>query len=147
MGNTTARLMLPLIEPGQAQKELAHNEALVLLDMAVHALVEAIGLDTPPAAPAEGQAWITGAMPGGAWTGHALALAGWTEGGWRFVAAREGLAVWDRASATAARFVGGSWRRAGVIAAPAGGTTVDAEARATLAALLVELQAQGLVAG
>lgn len=32
---TTVRLSLPLLQVGQAQKELSHNEALTLLDFAV----------------------------------------------------------------------------------------------------------------
>lgn len=34
---TTARLGLPLLAPGQAQKELFHNEALALVDAATQA--------------------------------------------------------------------------------------------------------------
>ena len=35
MSDTTARLRLPTLRAGQAQKELTHNEALTLLDLAV----------------------------------------------------------------------------------------------------------------
>lgn len=34
MTDTSARFALPLILPGQAQKEIFHNEALALLDAA-----------------------------------------------------------------------------------------------------------------
>ncbi len=33
---TTARLGLPLLATGQAQKETTHNEALALIDLAPH---------------------------------------------------------------------------------------------------------------
>jgi len=145
MASTTARLTLPMIEPGQAQKELTHNEALVLLDAAVQPAVEAIGIDVPPAAPLAGQAWIAGAAPTGAWAGQPRVLAAWTAGGWRFVAAREGMAVWDIATRTTARYAGDGWRRASTLAAPAGGTVVDVEGRAAIAALTDALRAQGLV--
>ena len=36
---TTARLTLPFLQSGQAQKELTHNEALTLLDIAVQPVV------------------------------------------------------------------------------------------------------------
>lgn len=165
MADVSARLGLPLLVPGQAQKELFHNEALAAIDLALQASVVAVGLDQPPAAPAPGQCWIVGTAPAGDWSGQASALAGWTAGGWRFVAAVEGMAVWDRATGSVARRVGGLWlsgivtgmrfvvggvqvvgSRAAAIGAPAGGTTVDAEARATVTAILTALRGHGLIA-
>ena len=81
MTDTTARLALPFLAAGQAQKEMTHNEALARLDLVVDATVEAVGLMTPPASPLPGQAWVTGAAPTGDWMGQANALAGWTESG------------------------------------------------------------------
>ncbi|MGL1728872.1 DUF2793 domain-containing protein, partial [Vibrio parahaemolyticus] len=49
------------------------------------------GLNTPPATPEDGQCWIVGTMPIGAWSQQANALAGWTAGGWRFVEALIGM--------------------------------------------------------
>ncbi|MGJ3629200.1 DUF2793 domain-containing protein [Sphingomonas sp. MMS24-JH45] len=91
-GNGSARLALPFIESGQAQKE-THNEALALLDIAVQPDVEGVDVDTPPASPVAGQCWIVGTTPVGPWVGQAGRIAGWTEGGWRFVSAREGASV------------------------------------------------------
>ena len=161
----TARLGIELIEPGQAQKELAHNEALALIDLGLQASVVAAGIDAPPADPAEGQCWIVGAQPTGTWAGHANAIVGWTADGWRFVAPREGLDSWDEARQISLRFTRGSWEagvaraaglhvagervvgpRAAAIAAPTGGQTVDGEARATLAAVLAALRGHGLIA-
>jgi hypothetical protein len=162
---TTARLALPLIEPGQAQKEMTHNEALATIDAALHAGVVDIGGDAPPAAPAAGQCWIVGAAPTGVWAGHPLALASWTAGGWRFVRPVEGMAVWSVADGVVARFVGGRWEkgvvRAGVlrvageqvvgarqaaIPAPTGGSVADLEARATIGNILTALRSHGLIA-
>lgn len=162
---TTARHALPLIAPGQAQKELTHNEALTALDMLAHPAVVAVGTATPPGAPAPGQCWVVGASPTGAWAGQADALACWTEGGWRFLPPREGLAVWTGAATGFAQYTGGAWRdgvvagntlRVGgiqvvaaqqaAIATPAGGTTVDAQARTAIAAILAGLRAHGLIA-
>lgn len=56
MTDTTARLGLPLIVPGQAGKEIAHNEALTLLAALVQPVVVAVGLDTPPTDPVPGEA-------------------------------------------------------------------------------------------
>lgn len=161
---TTARLALPLLQPGQAQKELYHNEALALLDIAAQAVVEAVGVDTPPASPTLGACWVVGGAPNGGWTGQAQAIAGWTSGGWRFVAAREGMLVWNRSEGQPSRFDGVGWRsgelrgrvlmiggdqvvgaRRPAIAEPAGGTHIDSEVRATVTAILAALRTHGLI--
>ena len=143
---TTTRLGLPLLAAGQAQKEIWHNEALALIDLAVQAEVMAVGLDEPPAAPVPGACWIVGANPTGAWRGQAWALAGWTEGGWRFVIPREGMAAWHRGTQALVRYAEGQWRAAAVVPPATGGTTVDAEARATLAGLIIALRGVGVIA-
>lgn len=161
---TTARLALPLLQPGQAQKELYHNEALALLDLATQALVEAVGVDTPPAAPALGACWVVGGAPVGDWAGQALAIAGWTSGGWRFVAARDGMCVWNRTEGQPSRFDGAVWRsgelrgsqlviageqvigaRQPGIADPAGGANIDSEARSAIVGILATLRGHGLI--
>src|SRR5690606_31830453 len=82
------KLGLPYLEMSQAQKEIIHNEALARLD----ALVQAHCLgqrDAPPGPeedpPEEGDLYIVGESPSGAWSGHAGELAAWY-GGWIFLA-------------------------------------------------------------
>jgi hypothetical protein len=146
MAIDSARLALPFIEAGQAQKEWTHNEALALLDIAVQATVEGIA-DAPPADPASGACWIVGSAPSGAWIGRAGSIAGWTAGGWRFVAPREGMAAWHLAEGTIVRRRSSAWRldRVASIAAPAGGPTVDVECRAAVAAILAALRTLGVL--
>lgn len=165
MEATSTRLLMPMMEAGQAQKERTHNEALAMLDLAVQAVVRGIGTQTPPADPATGDAWIVGDAPQGAWTGHAGMLAGWTDGGWRFVATRPGWHVWDAgqqmvATRTAAGWENGVVRAARVvidgtpvvgaqrpaIADPAAGDTVDAPARTAIMAILEALRTHGMIA-
>ncbi|WP_375429576.1 DUF2793 domain-containing protein [uncultured Sphingomonas sp.] len=162
--DATARLGLPLLATGQAGKEGTHNEALALVDLVVGAGVEAIGVDAPPADAAIGQAWIVGSAPTGVWEGRAGALAGWTGGGWRFVTPFEGLSVWIIAEKLHARFTDGGWvagdvrasrvlvggvpvlgPRGAAITTPAGGATVDLEARAAVGTVLEALRAHGLI--
>ncbi|MEG8028176.1 DUF2793 domain-containing protein [Sphingomonas aerolata] len=66
---TSARTGLPLLQPGQAQKEMGHNEALALIDLLLQPTVVTVGLNVPPAAPAPGACWIVGAAPTGDWGG------------------------------------------------------------------------------
>lgn len=160
----TPRLGLPLLHIGQAGKELTHNEALARLDIVVAGVVEDIGVDVPPGDPKPGQCWIVGAQPGGEWVGHAGAIAGWTDGGWRFIAASSGLSLWCRARARHVTF-NSAWEdgviratrvivdgvpvigaRQPAISSPAGGATIDAEARETVAAMLAAMRAHGLIA-
>lgn len=163
MSDTTPRLALPFLSAGQAQKELAHNEALALIDMAVQPVVLGIAVNDPPPAPSVGQCWISGATPTGDWAGHPAALAAWTSGGWRFIAPFEGLAV-RTIDGLPAAFQDGAWsvglvRAASVqisgkqvvgprqpaIAAPSGGTVVDGEARSAIGAILAALATHGLL--
>ena len=165
MNDTTGRLTMPMIAPGQAQKEMTHNAALTVLDAAVQASAFTIGDTLPPGDPAVGGCWIVGATPGGAWSGHAGHLAQWTAGGWRFLVPTEGFQVWLQNPGVVARFVGGVWTVGRLVAEelwlngtkmlsiPAasvtqasGGTVVDAEARATISAVLGVLKHHNLVA-
>ena len=142
---STPRFAFPLLAVAQAQKEVTHNEALTLLDALVHAVVEAGPLAGPPPSPAEGQCWIAGAAPTGAWAGKAHAVVLWTSGGWRFVAPREGMQVMRLTDHVRLRYAGGTWVAPGAIDAPAGGSTIDSEARSTISTLILHLAAQGLL--
>ena len=161
----SVRLGIPLIESGQVEKSVTHNEALALLDVAVGAAIDGLLANAPPASPGVGDCYVVGSAPTGAWAGHALALAGFTEGGWRFVAAVDGLSAVDKLSGETAIFRDGAWEKGHVratklsvggeqvvgarqaaVADPTGGATVDAEARAALAGILVALRGHGLIA-
>lgn len=163
MSEATPRYQLPFIIPGQAQKELFHNEALTRIDAALHACIEEAGAAAPPAAPEEGQAWIVGPAAAGAWAGQEHSLATWTAGGWRFVAPREGMSVWNRAQGHMVRWDGAAWSggelagsallvdgvqvvsaRQPAVPSPSGGTVIDVEARQTLAAIIATLISHGL---
>ncbi|MDB5689321.1 MAG: hypothetical protein JWL91_1197 [Sphingomonas bacterium] len=164
MTEMTSRFALPLLQPGQAQKELHHNEALTLLDLAVHATVKSAGINAPPANALIGDCWVVGTDPEGAWSGHAREIAGWTGGGWRFVSPPDGMVAWCVADALWVQYNGGTWVRGQIaanslwingmqvvgarrpaIAQSGGGATVDAEARSTISAIIAALQAHGLI--
>ena len=162
MSDQTPRLALPYLHVAQAQKEVTHNEALQRLDICVQCVVEDL-LGSPPASSADGACWLVSSSPAGDWTGHAGAIAQWTQGGWRFVDPFDGFQVWQRATGLMLRHIGGSWSadmdstslriggqqvvgpRSASISAPSGGAVVDAECRARLTELISALQTHGLI--
>ena len=141
---STARLALPMLFAGQAQKEFTVNEALLRADIALQCVVEGEAA-APPASPAAGQAWLVADAPSGDFAGHALAIAGWTADGWRFVTPREGFVVFDRTAQCFRKF-SGTWERPVAPAGPSGGATIDAEARAAIVSLIEILVAAGVLA-
>ena len=98
----------------------------------------------PPAAPVDGQMWLVAAGASGAWLGQAGKLAARQAGNWLFVTPRDGMKLLNRASGQEIRY-SGSWKSAARPALPSGGTTIDAEARTALAAILTALTTAGIV--
>lgn len=139
--SASPRYGLPLLFAGQAQKEFFVNEAHALADTLLHPAVEGTS-DTPPATPAAGECWLVGDTPTGAWADHAGHLAAWQAGTWIFAVPRDGMRLLDRSSGQDIRFLAG-WQRPASPVAPIGGATVDAEARAAIADLVVALVAGG----
>jgi hypothetical protein len=159
----TDRLKMPLLTAAQAQKEMTHNEALALADIAIQAVIVAVAPAVVPATPAIGQCWIVGASPTGAWAGHSGSIACWTSGGWRFVAPFEGMQAWSLSDALIVRRTASAWvmgaitatslsindqqvvgARRAKISAPSGGTIIDTQARAAITTLIAGLESHGL---
>jgi Protein of unknown function (DUF2793) len=164
MTDTSARFALPLILPGQAQKEAFHNEALSAIDSALHACVEVAPLVDPPDEPEPGQSWLVGDDATGAWTGRDGALASWTAGGWRFVSPVPGMLVWNINIGCWLYWSGSFWSDGSLpatglviagdqvvgprlpdVPSPSGGTIIDAEARTAIDALIATLKSHGLI--
>lgn len=143
--SSSPRYGLPLLFAAQAQKEFFVNQAHALADALLHPAIEGEAND-PPAAPAEGETWLVGEAPTEAWADRAGSLASFQAGAWVFIQPRDGLRVLNCASGQDLRFHGG-WLRADTPAAPAGGTTVDAEARAAIGELIAALVAGGILQG
>ena len=101
----------------------------------------------------------------GAWAGQDGAIAAFSDGGWRFVAPVEGMQLLDRASGQMVVRRNGSWEsgivraqevringltvvreRQAAVPDPAGGSVIDAQCRAAVAAILATLRTHGLIA-
>jgi hypothetical protein len=159
----TPRLALPLIAPGQSQKDVTHNEALLALDQMITLVVASRSLAAPPANPALGEIQIVAAAAAVAWGHPAGTLVQWLGAGWQASPPRDGQialladeglmlvhrAGWQALWPVAGLAIGGRSVLTAVpaaISAPAGGSTVDSQARASLSALLQALQQQGILA-
>lgn len=164
MSDATARFHFPYILPGQAQKEVYHNEALAEIDLVLHAAVEGAPLAAPPEAPVAGQCWLVAEGAAGAFAGMENRLALWTEAGWRFRAPVVGMSAWDKAAGVLLFWTGSAWTggelpasgimvggqqvvgpRQPAVPSPSGGTIIDAEARTAVAALIATLMSHGLI--
>ncbi len=129
-------------------------------------LIEGPPSNNPPAGPIVGQSFLVGDSPVGDWAGHAGEIAGFTDGGWRFVAPPDGTQLLNRATGEAMVRRNAAWE-IGVahvqeiqvdgrkvlgaqqpsILAPAGGSVADLEARAAISEIIVSLRAHGLIGG
>ncbi len=160
----TARFALPFLAPGQAQKEWFHNEALQRIDLLLCAAVMVPPMSNPPANPAVGDCYIVGDGGTSDWAGEEGTMAGFSEGGWRFVEPPDGMRVLVLSTGETMVRSNGSWEagivraseirvgdqavvrtRQPAIANASGGATVDAESRAAIAGILSALRAHGLV--
>jgi hypothetical protein len=118
---------------------------LQILDVVVAAVVDEPLRNDPPGAPLAGNCYIVGEQPTGEWLGKQNELAAFTAAGWRFVAPTDGLSVHVRSSGTRATYLDGGWHVAQAIAPPTGGAVIDAEARASISAILAVLRGQGVI--
>lgn len=162
--SASARLSLPFLSPGQAQKEFFHNEALQRLDMVVAAAVEEAPRNDPPASPTVGSCYLVSTSPTSEWAGKSQCLASYTSGGWKFVTPVEGMSAFIKSSGIFANYRAGTWEfgslrgdrllvagqqvvgsRLGAIPGPTGGTTVDNEGRTAIDQILAALRQHGLI--
>lgn len=107
---TTAILGFPYIASQQNQPELTHNEALNMLQAIQGTGVISIGDNTPPVSPSEGDSYVVGTAPTGAWANRENCVAIYLSSQWWFVPGndsngtpitmgvdQEGLRVWSKA--------------------------------------------------
>lgn len=119
--STSADLGILYLAGQQAQPEITHNSALNQLQILQTGVIS-VGLDTPPGSPVQGDSYILGASPTGAWSGRANCLAGYFGTGWVFVPGNdsagtpiamgvrhEGLKVYSKADNALYVWTGSAW--------------------------------------
>lgn len=136
--STTPNIGLPLLMPGQAQKEFFINQALGILD-GMHAGVVDASIAVPPAAAPEGSSYRITAPAADAWFGCEDQIAIRIGEDWHFIAPRDGMRLVDR-QARETLFYDQDWRTAAAPEVPAGGAVIDIEARTALAQLIDSLR-------
>lgn len=141
----TPRFSLPLLALGQANKELFHNEALILLDFLVNPSVQAVHDDPSTLSPLEGEAWLIGEDPIGEWALKTNQIAFWTGGGWRFVEPNEHAELFVSNVHETGVFIDNIWVFHGIIEKPAGGSIVDMEARQAIDSILDALRIKAVI--
>ncbi|MBE3639728.1 DUF2793 domain-containing protein [Mangrovicoccus algicola] len=121
--SNTANLMLPLLAQSQAQKHVAVNESLAILDAVTQLTVESITRRDPPTAPVEGEAYALPPGPSGAWSFKKGKLAVFVNGGWAFIDPRAGWRAFVRDEARHYLHDGTGWLADAVTATPSGAAT------------------------
>ena len=139
----TPRHGLPLLFPGQAQKEFFVNAAFSLCDALMHPLIEGEAAGAPASAE-DGQSWLVADGATGEFAGRDGSIARRQASAWIFIEPKDGLRVFDRSSGGSLLF-NGQWRSAGAVDLPVGGSTVDAEAREAVTQLISTLRYAGIL--
>ena len=151
-----------VIRPGAFAGSLGSGEAVPLLWQ--HKAGAVIGR-IEHLSEARGACYVVASGATGAWAGKDDMLAGYADGGWRFVAPVEGLRPLDRGSGQILLRRDGAWesgivraeevqiggltvvrQRQPAIANPTGGTVIDAECRTAIGSILTMLRTHGLIA-
>jgi hypothetical protein len=103
---TTPRLQLPELAQNQAQPHLTVNGALRLLDVFAQGAVTAVQ-NTPPGSPSDGDVYIVGTSPTGAWSGQANRIAAYVGTTWIFIPPRDGFYFYNDSASSFWRYNAG----------------------------------------
>lgn len=103
--------------------------------------VKQVGLNTPPASPADGDCYVVGTAPTGAWAsqGNKFTRYSTVAVAWEFFTPKQGWAVYDQATSTGSRYTGSSWTNAVGVGATLGAATASAAYAAAEQAMLQDV--------
>lgn len=107
--NNTLIHSLPLIHSGQAQKEITHNEALLLLDVLINPVAVDVWVSSPPKQAKEGELYVIAEKAENKFEKHQNEIALKLKNSWRFLKPRKWIQVTHDKDGSIYRFDGKSW--------------------------------------
>ena len=151
---STPDLGIPELAQQQANPDVTHNEALQIIQALLKGVVDR-AVNTPPGSPTDGDAYIIGAAPTGAWAGRANAIAVRVGTVWRFIpgnddagsaiaigARHEGLTLWVNDENVRYTWSGSAWVQASIAASQVTNTPAGNIAATDVQAALNELDSE-----
>lgn len=141
--NSTPKIGLPLLSPGQAQKEFFVNQALSVLD-SLHPQAVVASQAVPPVEAADGTCFRVTAPAVDAWEGCEDHLALRIGGDWHFITPCVGMRLFDSAADQSLFFRSG-WHASASPTMPVNGSVIDIEARAAIAQIVAALSTLGVI--
>jgi len=109
MSDETPRLHLAQLVSMQEMNDVTWNEALAQLDALVDLCLLGQYVNAPPANPADGDAYLIGGAPTGAWNGYAYKIASCLDGAWRFYTPFNGLRAYVAMTGAFVVYLNGTW--------------------------------------
>lgn len=117
-------------EANSLQTDVLQNEQLNYFAAWSNAVVQTVGDNSPPGSPTNGQRYVIGTSPSGAWSGKAKYLAVY-RGGWQFYAPYEGARVTNLDDGKLYVYASGAWGEYTIPVSASGITLVNGPAPAT----------------
>lgn len=105
----TARLKLGVLADSQQMNPAELNGALQMLDALVDCYLLDQYVNTPPASPSDGDAYLLGGAPGGVWNDRAYKIAYCVDGGWQYAEPFNGLRAFVAATGAFIVYRDGAW--------------------------------------
>jgi hypothetical protein len=93
---------------GQSGGETLFNEFVNRVDEMIHLAVNSAGDNTPPGSPSDGESYLIGGSPTGAWSANADDLALYFSG-WIFITPKEGMRMYIRDTDVFQVYDGSNW--------------------------------------
>lgn len=75
---------IPFVPENTIDPAAGLNLAINTIDALLQVRVISVGTNAPPASPTDGDRYIVGTAPTGAWGGQSNRMARWLGGGWQF---------------------------------------------------------------
>lgn len=89
---------ITLMAQNQDDRYLTVNDSIVILAALAGGRANQVLLNAPPGSPAEGDVYVCGTAPTGAWASNAEDVAIYYNSAWVFVTKKAGMRFWDQNS-------------------------------------------------